>query len=302
MPPPKIQSHKLEGALGNEPLKVPKKPAPVVPPDLPALHSLIAFIGIVNSGKTHTLVRLVRAYQEAKSITRVFIICPSYESNKHVFGLLHPDPSDVYETMDAIPALVDVERKCKEEADQYREYMVYYKIYQKYVRGTPLTMNDKTMLDNNHFVKPPLIPRPSPLLILDDLSHSSIFRCEAGNPFTNLCLRQRHCHGGIGLTICMAMQTFTNGIPKSIRQNVRQYLLWGTKDMTQIEQIWKEVGNLATKEEFFSMFNYATKKKNNFLLIDKNPRHPLMAFRRNFDTVLSVDDFAKEKEDENSNK
>jgi len=54
------------------------------------------------------------------------------------------------------------------------------------------------------------------------------------------------------------------------------------------------VANLATKEEFFALFHYATKKKNDFLLIDHNPQHNLMTFRKNFDTVLRIEDFAEE--------
>ena len=285
------------GALDNEPLKVPKKKVPIVPPDLPSLHSLMAFIGQIGSGKTHTLVRLVRAYLNAKSLTRVFIICPSYESNQDVYELLKPNPQDVYTTMDAVTSLREVVNKCEIEAKQYKEYLVYFKVYQKYSRGTPLTMNEKTMLENNHYIKPPVLPRPSPVLILDDLSHTNIYQHMNGNPFTNLCLRQRHFNN-IGLSIFMAVQTFTNGVPKNIRQNVRQYFFWKTKDTTQIEQIWREVANLASKEEFFALFNYATKKKNDFLLIDHNPQHQLLSFRKNFDTVLRIEDFGT-KEQEN---
>jgi len=292
MNPPKIHSHKLIGALDNKPLKVPKKRVPIVPPDLPSLHSLMGFIGQIGSGKTHTLVRLVRAYQNARSINRVYIICPSYESNEDVYKLLNPDPQDVYTSMDAITSLKDVLRKAVLAAEQYKEYEVYYKLYQKYARGTPLTIHEKTMLENNHYVKPPLIPFPSPVLILDDLSHTNIYQHTNDNPFTNLCLRQRHFQK-LGLSIFMAVQTFTNGIPKSIRQNVRQYFFWKTKDGTQIEQIWKEVANLATKEEFFHLFYFATKKKNDFLLIDHNPQHHLLTFRKNFDTVLNIEDFAE---------
>ena len=84
----------------------------------------------------------------------------------------------------------------------------------------------------------------------------------------------------------MAAQTFRTGIPKAIRQNIQQFFIWKTKDLTQLEAIYEEVANLATKEEFLEMYHRATSGPYGFLTVDNNPKHHLLQFRKNFDVVL----------------
>ena len=84
----------------------------------------------------------------------------------------------------------------------------------------------------------------------------------------------------------MCAQTFRSGIPKAIRQNIQQYLIWFTSDHSQLDAIYEEVANLVTKEQFELMFRKATQEKFSFLVVDNNPRHPYLHFRKNFDTVL----------------
>ena len=54
-----------------------------------------------------------------------------------------------------------------------------------------ISSDEHTMLENNNFEKPPEVQRPSPLLIIDDMSHSDIYSTSRQNPFINLCLRLR---------------------------------------------------------------------------------------------------------------
>jgi len=102
----------------------------------------------------------------------------------------------------------------------------------------------------------------------------------------NLCLRHRHINDGIGITIFMAAQTYKTGVPKAIRQNIQQFFIFPTKDLTQMESIYEEIANLVTKEQFIALYKKATAQKHSFLTVDNNPRHPLLAFRKNFDTAL----------------
>jgi len=285
--PKKVTAHKLPGALKNGPVPYRKNPIPIVPPDLFVLHSLCAFIGSRGSGKTHAMVNLALKYLQQGSLNRVFIITPTYRSNK-IFEVLDPKQEDVYEDIrNTDSALQKILEATAKDAKRYRDYKEYLSAYKKWRRKSDhLSHDEMTLLENNHFKKLPVQLRPSPLLIVDDMSHTEIFNTRRSNPFPNLCLKHRHINEGNGITIFMAAQTFKTGIPKAIRQNIQQFFIWPTKDLTQLEAIYDEVANLATKEEFLEMYRRATTGSHSFLTVDNNPKHHLLQFRKNFDTVL----------------
>ena len=129
------------------------------------------------------------------------------------------------------------------------------------------------------------LPRPAPLLIIDDMSHSDIYTPSKKNPFINLCLRHRHLFK-VGLSIFMLVQNFKTGVPKCLRQNIQQFFLWPTHDMTQLDSMYEEFANLCTREEFVDMFKRATAERHCFMSIDLNASEPLLRFRKNFDTLL----------------
>jgi len=277
----------VPNGLVNGPVKHKKIKQPHSPKELFKLHSLCAFIGERGSGKTHAMVNLSKRYLENGSFTRIFIISPTYESNP-IFHVLDADPEDVYSNVHT--SLADVEdilKKCEQDSDDYDDYHAYMKAYVKWKRNKKLSLDDKTMLENNNYEKPPEIPRPSPLLIVDDMSHSDIYSTSRQNPFINLCLRHRHINHGKGITIFLAAQTFRSGIPLALRQNIQQYFIWPTRDETQLEAIYHEVANLIDHDTFVELYKKATKSSHDFLTIDNNPAHPSLQFRRNFDTFLT---------------
>ena len=102
----------------------------------------------------------------------------------------------------------------KKDADTYRVFKKYLNAYKKWTRGkkSTLTNDELTLLENNLYKKPIYLPRPSPLLIVDDMSHTGIYTPSRSNPFMNLCLRHRHINEGMGITIFMACQTFKTGL------------------------------------------------------------------------------------------
>ena len=164
-----------------------------------------------GSGKTHAMVNFAKEYLDHGSFTRVFIISPTYDSNP-IFHVLNADKGDVYEDSDhSLKAVEGILKKCKIDSDDYDDYHIYMTAYLLWRKKEPLTLEQKTMLQNNNYDKPPAIPRPSPLLIVDDMSHSDIYSTSRHNPFINLCLRHRHINHGKGITIFLACQTFKSG-------------------------------------------------------------------------------------------
>lgn len=173
--------------------------------------------------------------------------------------------------------------------DEYREYEVIAKIFRKWRRflagGKALSLPEYNIVERYDFKEPEEIPRPSPLLIIDDMSHSPLYTPSKRNGFINLCLRHRHLFQ-VGLSIFMLVQNYKTGVPKCLRQNIQQFFLWPTHDMTQLESMYEEFANLCTKEDFIEMFKRATTGKHNFMTIDLNARDPLLRFRKNFDEIL----------------
>jgi hypothetical protein len=280
----------IPGAIANKALKYKKLKTPTVHEGLFKLHTLAAFIGPRGSGKTNAAVLLARRYLDDKSINRVFIISPTIDSNR-IFDLLEASPEDIYKNMHT--CLADLERildQVKEMAIEYEDYKFYMKILKKWHeyqkgKGPALLVKEFNLLDNNQFKPLPYLARPSPLLIIDDMSHSDLYTPSKKNGFINLCLRHRHLHK-VGISIFMLVQTFKTGIPKCLRQNIQQFFLWPTHDMSQLDAMYEEFANLCTYEDFINMFQQCTSVRHNFMTIDLNAREPLLQFRKCFDEII----------------
>jgi hypothetical protein len=94
----------------------------------------------------------------------------------------------------------------------------------------------------------------------------------------------------------MLVQTFKTGIPKCLRQNIQQFFLWPTHDMSQLESMYEEFANMCTKDDFMEMFQRATSGKHNFMTIDMNARDTVLRFRKNFDEILLPNHLLSEEE------
>jgi hypothetical protein len=278
-----IQSYKCCD-LANTKVKAVLPPSPNTPDGLFRLHTLAAFIGARGSGKTNACVLLAQRYLDEGVFNRIFIISPTFESNPQ-FETLKPDPNDVYKSIaNATVDLTEILEKVKEDVDDFEKREEYKKIYNRWVHGHA-SMRDMNVLEANEFKRPLNLPKPCPLLIIDDMSHSPLYQPSRKNPFINLCLRHRHLHR-VGISIFMLVQTFTSGIPKCLRQNVQQYFLWPTHDMTQLEAMYHEFANICSYEQFLEVFRAATSQPHSFLTIDVNAADETQRFRRNFDTAL----------------
>ena len=133
--------------------------------------------------------------------------------------------------------------------------------------------------------------RPVPLLFIDDCSHSPIYSPGRDNALVNLTLRHRHIGGqGYGVSIQFAVQTFKSGVPKALRQNTMQFLIFKSNDISNILDIYQEVGAFCTEEEFLRLYTLAIQGKHDFLLIDLNAKDDARVFRRNWDTLLILPD------------
>lgn len=285
-----------------------QKEVPPYPPHLFPLHTVTAFIGSCGSGKSHSAVSLVRDYVDHGCFDRVFVISPTFASNPCFDALSHViTMGDVYQSPgQEASAVSDVVRKVEEAGAQWRAENKYEAAYMRWSKNQE-EQGDEALLEKENFRPPIDQDMPSFALIIDDCSHSPIFTTSQDNPFANLVLRHRHV-GGIGISIFFCVQTYRTGVPKALRQGaIRQLCIYPTKDHTQTDAVWEEVGNMVTKEKFYQLYRAATKgAEHNFLLIDINPPGDtykdrlMMRFRKNFNEVLVVkdDDESSDSDDE----
>lgn len=286
-----VKTEKITGAIKNEPIKVKKPEPPKTSKDMFKLHFLSAFIGNRNSGKTNSAILLSKKLQDEKSIDRIFIISPTYHNNP-IFSVLNIDEDDIYTDLENVfGALDEIQDKVHLEKQSYDDYHDYKKIIEKLIiKGeNALTFREISLLELNDY-KLPFNKyggkKPGLLLIIDDASHSKIFK-SGRNPFINLALRHRHLHS-IGISIMLLVQNWV-GITKTIRQNLNLIFLYKTHDETQLDDVYKQLlANQMKKEQFIELYDHATKDDHHFLTIDLDAKNKNKKFRKDFDEYLII--------------
>lgn len=78
-------------------------------------------------------------------------------------------------------------------------------------------------------------------------------------------------------------------MPKVVRSNLGLIMLFPTCNMTEIEEIYKEVSNNITFDTFKKLLFEATKGEHDFLCINKYAADVRKQFGINFDRVFIVD-------------
>ena len=293
-------------------IKLPKKSAFTIetPENQVKLHQLNAVCSVRGYGKGVILSSLLQGFKHQGCLDRCFIISPTIESNRPIFGPLEINPEDEYSTGD--PAnILDIIKKVEEEQEEWDQYQEAFALW-RIINDHSININSidpkilLKALENGYFNKKPEPKyrnsqggRPCLALIVDDCQGDKIYNATGSkNPFINLCLRHRHIGKGLGLSIFMCCQTYggSGGIPRIIRQNITSLLLGEQKNKEVLDQIADEIGGQIEKEKFFEVYERAVfnekpnEQNHNFLLLDFFPKRPDMMFRRNLDTFIIPSD------------
>ena len=267
--------------------------SPPTPENIPKLHSLMILNGRRNAGKTTAISNYLHILKNNKLIDRIFVITPTYESNKKNWEALGIDRSDVIEpTKDSIKTILG---HIKQESEDWDEYLEKKKKWEQIVNtDIPfhlMPLPAQQMLVENGGREPEwkyAQERPPVLfLVLDDCLGWDIYLPSAG--LTKFVQSHRH-HHKIGISVAMLVQTYATkeaGVARPIRENTTLLCLWKVKDQNQLKKIHEEVGNDVSLEKFDQMLEYATNKPFGFLTIDFCPKKPEYAFRANFNEYLS---------------
>jgi len=293
--------------LDTKPIHKPGAHLRESPYGLPSLDKspLVSFVGHRGSGKSMTCTNLLKLYQEypqldgGKTWDRCFIISPTAEENMHYWKFLEVDEEDIF--LDpTISAINEVIKRIDDDLEDYKEYLEKKKIAKKVIEkfkkyGDDVLTDAEVLLlyEINFDLKnikckygrdtPPMF-----CLIIDDASHTKIYSNTSANKFSNLTLRNRHKN----CTICMLVQSYKTGVPKFLRQgNLSMLCLWRIFDEKLIDDIYQEVSNDLTKEEWKKLFTYATDSEDghSFLCIMFDMPKNEGKYRKNLNEIISID-------------
>ena len=295
-----IQEIKLNG-LDNKPIKTTKKPPPrSINNDLPPCYFTSIFIGSKGSGKTYSLIKLLKNYEKYpiydndghKLEIRIIVFCPTVMSSANPIyeTLKYLDEDDIvleYSDMKLLGKLDEIEKEKQDIAD-YNEYIIVWEKFLKIDENINLLLPDELIvLSKYDFKDPKDIPHPPykyprvNFLVFDDLVGDPQAFKRGSSALNNLCIKHRHLQCNLIFTT-----QYMKAIPPVIRRNLDIWVIFKFANaQSVIEHIYLEVSGVVKEDEFLALFEYATFDKHDALIIDQTSTN---MFKLNWDTALKI--------------
>jgi hypothetical protein len=240
---------------------------------------------------------------------RIFLVSPTANSNQKLWSEMglpiadedtwHPDTSNV---------INDIQKKIEEERDEYETYrdeMAQYKKMVKAFQGTG-SITQKARLNAFNFItikqgQPELCEPthkwggkiPVMWMFFDDCQGNRIFKNNSG--LSRMAIEHRHQGqlsdgGALGVSMLLNLQNFkdrSDGCPKPVRSNSKQFGLFFTRDNKERDAVAEEAGGVTDPQTLLQKWDAAAAPMSpQFLLVDKDPVDGRTVFRQNFDTPL----------------
>ena len=296
-----IQEIKLN-EFNNEPVKTNKKTPPMsINKDLPPCYFTSIFIGSKGSGKTYSVVKLLKNYEKYpiydadgnKLTMRVIVFCPTINSSANPIyeSLKYLDENDIildYSDDKLLDKLQEIEQE-KEDIKTYKEYLTAWKKYMKIDEDMSLLSHEELLILSKYdFRDPQDIPHPPykypriNFLIFDDLVGDAHAFKKSHSALNNLCIKHRHLQCNLIFTT-----QYIKAIPPVIRRNLDIFIIFKFANVKSVtEQIYPEISGIIKEEEFEILFEYATKERHNALIIDQTSKQNV--FKLNWDVALKI--------------
>ena len=246
-----------------------------------------------GSGKTYAIATLLRLYERypfvcpvvnRKCDQRIFLFSPTYQANPILHDLRYLDKDDIHSgyTDDTLKNMMSI---MEASSNATKKYQRAWKAWQKYIKRMPLDAKEQMILEDCGWEEP---DRPKPYntvfhMVCDDMVSSSMYR-NGRSPFTQFLLRNRH------LRCCVYIATQAiKGIPRPIRLNSSVMVLFKFANSTTTLDLYEEVSNKVTEEQFLELYDYATSKDHGYLVVDFTvPKNE--CFKCGFDRILKLSD------------
>jgi len=256
-----------------------------------------------GSGKTYNIVKLIKHYEDHKLIDndgiihplRTIVISPTLDANlifNNLKSLSEEDKHDKFSD-ELLQSIVDDIKKNKEETEKYNKYIEAFKktIHIKENKLTEFfdknpeiydTLKEYNFEDPDEIPKPKYLISPVNIIVLDDLMATGAFTNKKLSSLTNNLIKNRH--NGISFAI---LAQSVKSIPKNIRLNCNVFFLgkFASKKVV-LEDIYEEVSNILTPEQFEELYDKATEEQYGSLIIDNT--HKEKRFLSGLDKELFI--------------
>jgi len=285
-------------------IKPPKKKAFTIEtdPDFIKLHTLCLASGKRGGGKSVAIANLIKQAKDKNYYDKVYLITPTYHSNKEIWDIADIQEEDVFEpTIDVLKHIIELVESEKQEWDNFLEKKKLMAKFNKDIKTKKVEHIDEDdlmyyyengLLQNDCNVDIPTWKYrkeepPKLAVILDDTMGTDLMKPRGG--LTNFCIKHRHIGKGLGISVFMLVQSYCSreGVARPIRENTTHLLLFKCKDENQIKKIHTEIGSDVDLEKFDSMFKYATENPFCFLFVDFSPKDSSKTFRKCFNEYLN---------------
>ena len=256
-------------------------------------------------GKTYSLVKLLRHYEEndlidndgVKHPIRTILISPTIEANPIFKSLksLNFD-EDVYDnyTEELLENIMNDVKAKKEETMNFKDYIKAYNLLDRTdEKDLPKLYETNPdifkILERENYAHPHEIQQPKyyevpvSFIILDDLLGTGGFNNKRNSKLINNVIKNRHNM----ICFIIAIQAM-KGLSKNIRNNCSLFYLgkFASKKMI-LEDMYEEVSNVLTPEEFEELYNIATEDQYGALVIDGTGKSK--RFLKGWDVLLEKD-------------
>lgn len=288
----------LDSIIKHKKKAVPKSSHPDFPVNL---FFTYCSYGMKNSGKTYSIVKLISLFEKypvidadgEKMENRVIWFSPTsnFNSNSivHTLKCLDPD-EDIYEnvTESTVEKVFNEVKAEKELLKKKHEYTEAYRRFIKIKDPMRLKIEDVILLGEFNFESPKKIfgnlKNYVYYFVLDDLigQRDSVFGMKKNNFLSNLIIKHRHY--GINLIMTAQQQKY---IPPIIRANLDIIQMFKTASVKVLENLYEEVSNILTYDEFVQLFKYCTDQQYGSLIIN-NHQDAKKRFYLNWDKALSI--------------
>lgn len=253
-------------------------------PNAPRLFFNLLSVASRGGSKTYTCTKLIKDYEEHKLVDndgvvhplRTFLISPTFSANKILQNLKSLDETDIYEEYSdqIFQSVIDEIERTNEEVDNYKIYKNAYNLIKATPKKKLLRLIEENpelvkILEQYNFQHPDDIEirfkeRPVNFIILDDLMGSSAFNKKAQSLLTYYLIKNRHHF----ISFFILVQSLKS-VPKPIRQNCNVYFLGKFASKKYIlDDLYEEVSNVLTEEQFSDLYEHAIADKYGSLIID----------------------------------
>lgn len=263
------------------------------PPQMPRLHMLAAVVGSRNSGKTTTIIKILKLYIKSKSYDKIFWWSPTARREPKMKAFIEQSskdvPIEIFDTFNEgeFSQLLDW---FKAEIDEYRRYKKQLVVWEKFKRCKSvdeLSHDELIMLEEMEWKKPMTTYKhghPSWALVWDDvIGQKNVFSPTCRGVTSNFWILHRH----LSCSVFILSQIVANGIPRQIRGNISLWILFSCKSEKLKKDVAEELAFKVEPERFLRIWDFATQEPHSFLLADYDCPDERFMFRRNLtDAIL----------------